>query len=106
MSALELHGIAVEVAGSAEPEGRLVHFDEPARRLHLSPLLPAASRSFQAARHLGALCCEDEIAAILDESRLKDPELRMLASGLLARYFAGALLMPYGALLSAATANL
>lgn len=101
----ELHGITVEVDGGAEADSRLVQFDEPARRLRLSPLLPAASRNFQAARQLGALVCEAEIAAILDGSRLKDPELRMLASGLLARYFAGALLMPYGTLLSAARAG-
>jgi transcriptional regulator with XRE-family HTH domain len=100
----ELHGITVEVDGGAEADSRLVQFDEPARRLRLSPLLPAASRNFQAARQLGALACEAEIAAILDGSRLKDPELRMLAAGLLARYFAGALLMPYGAVLSAARA--
>ena len=100
----DLHGVSVEVrAGDATDHG-LVHFDEPTRSLRLSPLLPAASRSFQAARYLGALACESEIDAILEDSRLKDPELRALASGLLTRYFAGALLMPYAALLSAARA--
>lgn len=101
---LDLHGVSVEVASGDDMDQGLVHFDEPARRLRLSPLLPAASRSFQAARCLGACACEPEIEAILDDSRLNDPELRMLASGLLARYFAGALLMPYDALLSAARA--
>jgi hypothetical protein len=101
----DLHGVGVEVNAGAETDRGLAHFDEQARCLRLSPLLPAASRSFQAARHLGALACKSEIDAILDESRLKDPELRLLASGLLARYFAGALLMPYADLLSAARAS-
>ena len=99
------HGVSVEVSAGEDADGTLVHFDQQAGRLRLSPLLPAASRSFQAARHLGSLACQAEIDAIVDESRLKDPELRVLASGLLARYFAGALLLPYGALLSAARAN-
>jgi predicted transcriptional regulator/transcriptional regulator with XRE-family HTH domain len=101
----EQHGVSVELHAGQEADHGLVHFDEPARALHLSPLLPAASRTFQAARFLGSLACETEIEAILDDSRLKDPELRALASGLLARYFAGALLMPYGDLLSAARAT-
>jgi predicted transcriptional regulator/transcriptional regulator with XRE-family HTH domain len=101
----DLHGISVEVKAGAETDRGLAHFDEQARSLRLSPLLPAASRGFQAARHLGGLACETEIEAILDDSRLKDPELRLLAAGLLARYFAGALLMPYGDLLSAARAS-
>ncbi len=101
----ELHGVSVEVNAGAETDRGLAHFDEQARCLRLSPLLPAASRSFRVARHLGSLACESEIEAILNDSRLKDPELRVLVSGLLARYFAGALLMPYGALLSAARAT-
>lgn len=101
----DLHGVQVEVSAGDEADGGLVHFDQQAGRLRLSPLLPVASRNFRAARHLGSLVCGDEIDAIVDESRLKDPELRVLASGLLARYFAGALLMPYGALLSAARAS-
>ena len=101
----ELHGVGVEVNGEAGPEHHLAEFDEPARALRLSPLLPPASRSFQAARQLGALACEAEIEAILEDSRLKDPELRALAAGLLTRYFAGALLMPYGDCLLAARAS-
>ena len=90
----ERHGVSVEVEAGEETDFGLVHFDQPARRLRLSPQLPSASRSFQAARYLGQYACTPEIDAILDDSRLKDPELRVLASGLLARYFAGALLMP------------
>jgi predicted transcriptional regulator/transcriptional regulator with XRE-family HTH domain len=101
----ERHGVNVEVSTGDESDSGLVQFDEAAGVLRLSPLLPATSRTFQAARYLGALACQTEIGAILDESRLKDPELRVLASGLLARYFAGALLMPYAAMLSAAQAT-
>lgn len=99
------HGVSVEIAAGDAPEPGLVQFDRAAGTLRLSARLPAASRTFQAARHLGALACEAEIDAILQESRLKDPELRARASGLLARYFAGALLMPYADLLSAAQAT-
>jgi len=99
------YGVRVEASAGENGELALVSFDAAEGTLRLSPLLPPASRSFQAARILGALACESEIDAIIGGSRLKDPELEVLASGLLARYFAGALLMPYADLLSAAQAT-
>ncbi len=92
---LERHGVTAALAEEPAPEGMLVRFDAEAKRLELSPALPQASRNFQMARHLGLLGCTEEIAAILESARLGDPELQALATGFLARYFAGALLMPY-----------
>jgi predicted transcriptional regulator/DNA-binding XRE family transcriptional regulator len=118
----EAHRVEVEVVKESDPArtvgrpgdgrpggglagGRLWRFDEKRRRLRLSVALPETSRRFLMARVLGSLACTDRFGEVIAAARLTAPESRSLATGQLARYFAGALLMPYAVFLEAARAG-
>lgn len=83
--------------------GPLRHFDAATRRLSLSQEADAATRDFQIAHQLALLDQNDLLEATLDLARFHLPEARAIAKIGLANYFAGALLMPYGAFLQAAS---
>ena len=70
--------------------------------LRLSPLLTAGQRAFQIATHLALAGHADLIDDLVAEADLSGPEARALARIGLANYFAGALILPYGAFRSAA----
>jgi predicted transcriptional regulator/transcriptional regulator with XRE-family HTH domain len=98
----ERHGIEARVVAPGDLEHRLHDFDEKGRRLLLSEALPEPTRAFQMARQLGRHACADEIEAAIGTSRLADPAPQALARDQLAKYFAGALLLPYTPFLEAA----
>ncbi|MFJ8043568.1 short-chain fatty acyl-CoA regulator family protein [Kitasatospora sp. NPDC096147] len=99
----ERHGVRV---ADADPRWStdLRHFDPATATLHLSPWLTDGRRSFQLATQLALL----EHRPLLDslvaaaEPDLTSPQAAALVRIGLATYFAGALLMPYGAFHAAA----
>jgi predicted transcriptional regulator len=70
--------------------------------LALSELLPTRSRAFQLAYQIGLLSQHARIDKLSQDASLTTPESRALSRVALANYFAGAVLMPYAAFLSAA----
>ncbi len=82
------------------PELRL--FDQESRTLFLSTRTPLTTRRFQLAHQIALLCHPDLLDATLDLARFKTQAARDIAKIGLANYFAGALVMPYGAFLQAA----
>jgi Predicted transcriptional regulator len=96
------HGIRVSVVPVHAMADAQRRFDRHSRRLFLSELLPMPSRVFQAAVQVAL----EEHGALLDrlaaEARLRTDDARRLCRIGLANYFAGALMMPYGAFLEAA----
>ena len=95
-------GIRVDVRREVDA---LREFNPSERRLVLSSRLPPASRTFQLALQL-ALVSQ---GAILDEltaaANLSSEASRQLCRIVLANYFAGAVVMPYGPMLEAAQAE-
>jgi predicted transcriptional regulator/transcriptional regulator with XRE-family HTH domain len=89
------HGVRVELTASDTAGGELWAFDADRRRLSLSEALPRASINFQMARLIGALSCGSVFDGYLADQRLTTPASRELCREALAKYFAGALLMPY-----------
>jgi predicted transcriptional regulator/transcriptional regulator with XRE-family HTH domain len=99
---LERQGIQVKVARWGTEPGTLRRYDEAERTLVLSELLPTRSRTFQLAHQIGLMTQRAKIDAIVGDARLTTSDSRALARVALANYFAGAVLMPYGAFLQAA----
>ena len=91
-------------------EGSKRYFDPGTRTLALADSLLPAQQAFELATQLALLEAADTIAACLDAPPLAQPgtpasaSARKLARLGLANYFAGALLLPYGAFLAAAQA--
>jgi predicted transcriptional regulator/plasmid maintenance system antidote protein VapI len=77
-------------------------YDAGNRVLHLSGELRPGQRAFQMATQLAFLEAGDVIRRIANEGRFSGEEARALARIGLANYFAGALVLPYGAFLQAA----
>jgi len=80
-------------------------FDATARVLHLSARLSLGQQVFQMATQLAFIALDAEIGRLTDNSILIDEEARRLGRIGLANYFAGALVLPYGAFLAAAEAE-
>ncbi len=78
-------------------------YDRHNRRIFLSELLPAQSRIFQTAAQIALLTYSDDIERLVAEAMTADPEVNQLLRIALANYFAGALMMPYGRFVEAAT---
>ncbi|MBC7051952.1 ImmA/IrrE family metallo-endopeptidase, partial [Salmonella enterica subsp. enterica serovar Enteritidis] len=70
--------------------------------LTLSELLPTRSRTFQLAHQIGLIAHGHTMEQIAQDPRLTTHESRALSKVSLANYFAGAVLMPYGAFIQAA----
>lgn len=98
----ERHGARTVVEGVDLVDAPLRAFDSRRRVLRLSPLLEPGQRAFQAATQLALLEYEPLLGALVDDGLLTGLESRRLARIGLANYFAGALILPYGAFLSAA----
>ncbi len=95
------HGVRAVLASDTEPSKR--RYDPAARTLHLSSTLDAGQRAFQLATQLALLEAGDLIDRLIEVPPLADdPASRKLARIGLANYFAGALMLPYGAFLQAA----
>lgn len=91
------HGVLVEIADTAI--GR--QFDAETRRLRLSARLTAGQRAFQLATQTAFLEYDDLLDRELEGAPLS-AEARALARLGLANYFAGAVVLPYAAILQAA----
>ena len=78
-------------------------YDPDTRTLTLSTRTPQATRRFQLAHQIALLTQDPLLTATLDLARFKTQAARDIAKIGLANYFAGALMMPYGAFLQAAT---
>ncbi len=101
----QAHGVRVRVLAPGQAVlagGALRAFDAAAGMLYLSQQLETGQRSFHLATQLALLEQEAVLARLVQDARLSSPEARQLARIGLANYFAGALLMPYGAFLQAA----
>ena len=96
------HGVEVRVSTVAESQGALRRYDPARRRLLLSEELSLPSRAFQLAHQVCRLELEGELDRLVSDPSLTSEESRALARGVLANYFAGAVLMPYAPFLEAA----
>ncbi|MCQ8277467.1 short-chain fatty acyl-CoA regulator family protein [Acetobacteraceae bacterium KSS8] len=93
------HGVRVRI-GSGEMMRR---FHPETRLLELSEAMPRESRAFQLAFQLMLLECRPILDAIVADARPSTPEAAGMIRVGLCNYAAGALLMPYAAMISAAT---
>ncbi len=101
MQRLEQHAVRVELTHDARQGKR--SFSPAHRTLQLSSALDASQQAFQLATQLALLEHAGTIDHLIDVPPFKqDVASRKLARIGLANYFAGALLLPYGAFLSAA----
>jgi predicted transcriptional regulator/transcriptional regulator with XRE-family HTH domain len=96
------YGVVVRIARRSEDRGLVRRFDPQGKVLALSELLPTRSRAFQLAYQIGLLSQHARIDKLSQDASLTTPESRALSRVALANYFAGAVLMPYAAFLSAA----
>ena len=94
------HGVTT--ARAAPEENLLRRFDPVRRTLHLNPFSPVSTRSFQAAFQIGELEMAETIATIAENAGFHSGEAVEICRIGLANYFAGALMMPYEALLASA----
>jgi hypothetical protein len=90
------HGLTVRVLPADVMPELLRRLDLHSRQLHLSELLDAASRSFQAAYQLALCEARGDIDAIVERAGMPDAAAARLLVQNLANYFAAALMMPYG----------
>lgn len=96
------HGIRVAFEERAPT---LRRFDAPGGILHLSARLSPGQRAFQMATQIGFLEHGAEIDRLTQEAGMESDEARALLRIGLANYFAGALILPYGAFIEAAEAE-
>jgi hypothetical protein len=95
--------INVDIGRDREEFG-LVNLDKEKRMLHLSNSLPRNSLIFQTAQIIGRYYCADIIEGLLANAPLTSDASREMCRSTLARYFAGAVLLPYDEFLEAARA--
>jgi hypothetical protein len=95
-------GVRVDVRRPVGPNAPLRHFDPVRRVLALSSALPPHGRSFQIAVQIGLLSAAERLEVHLADAELTSDASRRLCRVVLANYFAGAVLMPYDAMLEAA----
>lgn len=96
------HGVEVHVLKVNDMRGSVRIYDPERKTLALSEVLRRGSRNFQLAHQLAFLECSRTFDSITDDPTLTSDESRSLARISLANYLAGAVLMPYQELLSAA----
>ena len=96
------YGIIVRTTRAEEGPASLARFDAETGTLHVAESLSPASRLFQLAKQVGLLAFGDVIDACMSDGVLDGEAAHRLCRSVLAGYFAGAVLMPYDAFLSAA----
>ncbi|KQT53935.1 MULTISPECIES: helix-turn-helix domain-containing protein [unclassified Aureimonas] len=95
------HGIEVK---RAEPDkDRLRHFDRSCGTLFINRYAPASTRDFQIALQVAQLHAHALIDTIARDANFRTAEAMEICKIGLQNYFAGALLLPYGEFLSAAS---
>ena len=87
--------VDMEIAPAAAMPGLLRNYNPLTRRLSLSEMLPAPSRTFQLAHQIAFLGYRREIEAAVSSGKFTSPEADALARSALANYFAAAVLLPY-----------
>jgi predicted transcriptional regulator/DNA-binding XRE family transcriptional regulator len=95
------HGIRTERLGTEDQTLR--RFDPEQRILSLDPFSPVSTRSFQTAFQIGALEMSSTIEGIVAGAGFHTDEAKEICRIGLCNYFAGALMMPYEALLNSAS---
>jgi len=94
--------VRIEVVQEAMARGAVRHYDPRTRVLRLSEVLAPRSRLFQLATQIGLVWQAELLDRLADDPHITTEASRKLARLVLAGYFAGAVLMPYEAILSAA----
>ncbi|MBI3498703.1 MAG: DUF2083 domain-containing protein [Proteobacteria bacterium] len=98
------HGLTVRVMPAHVMGAAVRRLDRHSRRILLSEMLPASGRVFQLACQIALLGHRERIRALIETAGFSGDEARRLAQLGLTNYFAGAVMMPYGAFLEAARA--
>ena len=96
------HDISVKIMPIDVLPGTTWRLDRHSRRLFLSEILNAPSRTFQLALHAGLLGCRNLLDEMVSRTDLQGDEAKQLCRLGLANYFAGAVTMPYERFQSAA----
>ena len=94
-------GVLITIGRDQEAFG-LVVFDKKKRSLSLSSSLPRSSLIFQTALIIGRFYCEKIIEDLIMDAPLTSEASREMCRDTLARYFAGAVLLPYDEFLKSA----
>ena len=94
--------MTVEVVPQDGTDQNVRRFDPERGHLVLSEVLPPRARHFQLAHQIGLLEHGNVLDDYIERSRRRTPESVTLCRVVLANYFAGAVLMPYGSFLNAA----
>jgi len=95
------HNIRIRLENEAGIGGQR-HFDAASRVLRLSHSLTSGQRAFQMATQLAFLEHQPMLDRLVQSPLLTSPQSQALGRIGLANYYAGALLLPYGAFLAAA----
>jgi XRE family transcriptional regulator, fatty acid utilization regulator len=94
------HGVGTQQESA--DDALIRRFDPSRRTLHLNPYSPVSTRSFQIAFQIGEIEMSASIASIADAAGFRTSEANDICRIGLANYFAGALMMPYRAMLESA----
>ncbi len=95
----ERHGVRVVKGGMQAESGAHRVYDHASRTLQLSPALEPGQAAFQMATQIAFLEMDTLLQSLAQQGRFSSDAVRALARIGLANYFAGALLLPYGAFL-------
>lgn len=98
------HGVTVLLDRDLGARRPMRRFDPEGRRLHVDAFLEPASQRFAMAHQLALLEAERVIEAVVHGAGFTSPDSGAICRIALANYFAGALMLPYGAFLEAASA--
>jgi len=99
------HGVRVRIVPQEVMTGALRRFDRHRRHLLLSEMIGGSGRAFQTAFQIAMLEHAAALDAGVEASGIADPTARRMFRIVLANYFAGAVLMPYGRFFAAAEAT-
>lgn len=100
----ERHGVRIGALPPERGADGLRHYEAAQRLLLLSGTLGRGQRAFQIATQLAFLEQRQAIDELVSQGRFGSDDSQRLARIGLANYFAGALILPYGAMLEAAEA--
>lgn len=96
------HGVDTTIQPAARMGGRVRHYDPAAMRLSLCESLPGPSRVFQLLHQYAVLALRPVIDGLVGGGKFTTDVAEQLARVSLRNYFAGAVMMPYDALIAAA----
>jgi XRE family transcriptional regulator, fatty acid utilization regulator len=99
------HGVTVQIVAVENMRKLIRHYDRHRKRLMISELADANSRTFHAAFHLGLLEAGSELDALSLKASAPETPVQKLTRINLCSYFAAAIMMPYDAFFEAAKSN-